>query len=481
MSDITNTNEQSDIHNTADAVTPQNAAVTAPNTETANNAAQTSNANTASTDARAQTPQGAPESTNTTAQTQPHATDTTTAAPAVDAVITTTAPAAHDAQPQTATGAYTNQPIMAQSAGAAYNTASDNGSSANAQSHTTAAPKKKAKTNGKTVFAAIVVIALLCGVYTTVNTALGKDTAPSFGFTESPTFNYGFWGKNTEVQSVVGTFTDDYIAEIAIKGTIEELNSTYDQQWLLDTIEELSNDDKNCGIMLFIESPGGAVYQADDLYRALKQYQDGGKPVWAYLGSIAASGGYYVACSAETILSNRNTLTGSIGVLYGPSIDLTELMQKYGVKMTTFKAGKNKNMLNIDSPVTDEQAHIMQSVVDEAYEQFAGIVAESRNLPIEDVYKIADGRIYTANQAYANGLIDGIYTYEDAKDQMITELYGEDAYMDFQVIEKAQKQTLYDYLMDTSMRFTGNGASAEDVLLQKARSFPKGPAYFYPF
>ena len=109
------------------------------------------------------------------------------------------------------------------------------------------------------------------------------------------------------------------------------------------------------------------------------------KTLWAYLGSVAASGGYYIACSTENIIANRNTLTGSIGVIAGQSVDLSEFMTKHGIKMTTFTAGKNKNMLNIDQPVTPEQKEIMQSVADECYEQFTQIVADGRKLPIETV------------------------------------------------------------------------------------------------
>ena len=168
----------------------------------------------------------------------------------------------------------------------------------------------------------------------------------------------------------VAISTAPHIAVLHIEGVIEELNDTYDQVWLINTIRSLKESSQNKGILLYIDSPGGGVYESDEVYLELMDYKTSGKPVWAYLGPMAASGGYYIASAADHITANRNTLTGSIGVIAGESVDLSELMEKYGIRITTFTAGANKNMLNINSPVTPEHAQIMQSIADEAYEQF---------------------------------------------------------------------------------------------------------------
>ena len=175
-------------------------------------------------------------------------------------------------------------------------------------------------------------------------------------------------------------------------------------------------------MVLYIDSPGGSVYQADQVYFALKEYKASGKALEVYMGPLAASGGYYIACAADEIWANRNTLTGSIGVIAGQSFDMTEFLKNLGIKSETIHAGKNKNMMNYNEEFTDEQRQIMQSIADECYEQFCKIVAEERGLTIEKVHELADGRIYSANQAFSNGLIDNIGTLDKAVDNLTTKL-----------------------------------------------------------
>ncbi|ERJ93296.1 signal peptide peptidase SppA [Treponema lecithinolyticum] len=278
---------------------------------------------------------------------------------------------------------------------------------------------------------------------------------------------------------------EDYIAVLYIEGVIEEQNTTYNQQWLLNTIEKLTDDDRNCGIVLFINSPGGGVYQSDEVYAALQNYKHRtDNQVWAYMGSLAASGGYYIACAADIIYANRNTLTGSIGVISSSSVDLTELMAKHGIKMTTITAGKNKNMLNINSPLTEEQRAVMQSIADEAYDQFTGIVAESRKMDIKKVRRLADGRIYTAQQAKNNGLIDYIDYYENAIDN-ITDLFEQN--VSIEEFRVPQKRTFQDYLYQAAA-FAGFKAKPAEAQLidafRKASGLPENlplPAYYFCF
>lgn len=216
-----------------------------------------------------------------------------------------------------------------------------------------------------------------------------------------------------------------YVAVIHITGVISEENKTYNQKWLLKKIKKCREDAFNSAILLKIDSPGGTVYESDEAYLALMEYKaNTNRPVYAFFGSLAASGGYYIGCSADTIFANRNTLTGSIGVIAGQSLDATGLLDKLGLKMTTITAGRNKNMGNYNAPLTEEQRQIMQSIADEAYEQFTGIVADSRKMDISDVKKLADGRIYTAAQAKDNGLVDKVCTLDIAKKTILMQLLG---------------------------------------------------------
>ncbi len=208
-----------------------------------------------------------------------------------------------------------------------------------------------------------------------------------------------------------------YIAKLFISGVIEEKNEDYCQKWLLEKIEELGEDKKNVALVLFINSPGGSVYESDEVYLAVKKYrEDTKRPVYAYFANLAASGGYYIGCSAQKIIANRNTLTGSIGVIANKFVDITEFLTKHGIKSETIHAGRNKIMGSLDVPVTDEQRAIMQSIADECYEQFTKIVAESRNMDIEKVKEIADGRVYSALQAKSNSLVDEVMTFDEAID-----------------------------------------------------------------
>lgn len=243
----------------------------------------------------------------------------------------------------------------------------------------------------------------------------------------------------------------DYVAQIFIEGVITASTRTYNQEWLLKTISELQSDSKNKGILLFLNTPGGGVYEADEVYLALLQYKtQTGRPVYAYLGPMAASGGYYIACAADKIIANRNTLTGSIGVIFGASMDATALLEKLGVKSETFHTGANKNMLNYNEPVTDEQRAIMQSISDEAYRQFTGIVAESRSLDIDAVYALADGRIYTASQAHSCGLVDEIGTHSEALYLMQTAVQNADIVIeDFRYEKEASLRAL---LLDSAFK-----------------------------
>lgn len=282
---------------------------------------------------------------------------------------------------------------------------------------------------------------------------------------------------------------DDYIAAVYIEGVIQDANESYNQEWLLDTISELTEDRKNRGIFLYINSPGGGVYQSDEIYLALEDYKHiTENPVWVYMGPLAASGGYYIACAADEIYANRNTLTGSIGVISATSVDLTELFARYGIKMTTVTAGKNKNMFNIDSPLTDEHRAIMQSIADEAYDQFTQIVAESRDMEIRDVRRLADGRIYTAAQAKNNGLIDYIDTYENTLDNMRNSFSDEEK-ISVEYFRFERKKNLYDYLYKASasvvnlLRF--KEAGIDNLLPESVRTvsgLPEKlplPAYYY--
>ncbi len=250
---------------------------------------------------------------------------------------------------------------------------------------------------------------------------------------------------------IAKSYKNEYIAAVYIEGTIQQAGQDYDQYWLLSTIEKLKKDDKNVGIALYINSPGGAVYQADEAYLALMDYKTSGKPIYVYQGPMAASGGYYISCAGDKIYANRNTLTGCIGVIFGSSYDLTGLFEKAGIKSETIHSGRNKNMFNYNEPVNAEQRAIMQSICDECYEQFVSIVAKCRLMNYYDAVQLSDGRLYTAKQALENGLVDKI----DSWDGMIDDFTESLDKPGIKVItfQKEKKKTVMDYMTGAAKNF----------------------------
>ena len=211
-------------------------------------------------------------------------------------------------------------------------------------------------------------------------------------------------------------FSGDYIGILEVNGVMgqEGYGEPYSQSYLLDHIDMMMADSYNRGMILSVNTPGGSVYDIDELYLKIMEYKEKtGRPVYTYMRDMAASGGYYIAAGTDKIYANRNTWTGSIGVTVGTFMDASEFLNKMGIKTVTITAGANKAMGSATEPMTEEQKAIFQGLVDDAYEQFTGIVAEGRDMEMEKVKKLADGRVYTAKQALENGLIDEIGTIED--------------------------------------------------------------------
>jgi protease IV len=335
---------------------------------------------------------------------------------------------------------------------------------------------KKSKRTGFIVFIIIVIIVAAAagiGIYESTNDGTNATGNPSL----LPSQKRSLF-KNAEP---LKKFQKQYIAALHIEGVIQDEGKTYNQEWLLTTITMLKNDENNRAVLLYINSPGGGVYQSDAVYLALLDYKKTGKEVYAYMGPLAASGGYYIACAADTIYANRNTLTGSIGVIAGQSVDMTGLLGKLGIKSETITAGKNKNMLNYNCPLTDEQRAIMQGVADEAYTQFTGIVSESRHMKLADVQKLADGRIYTAEQAQKNGLIDHIGAWDDAVSELALKISNPECKVTTYRYEKSEN--FLDFLSGAVTNVTGSKSLSNlglpEALAHEIQPDVPYPAYLY--
>jgi len=160
-------------------------------------------------------------------------------------------------------------------------------------------------------------------------------------------------------------------------------------------------------LIVRIDSPGGTVGDSQEIYSAIKRLKDKGCKVIASFGNISASGGVYIGVASDKIVANPGTITGSIGVIIRGN-NLSELLDKIGIKFETVKSGVFKDILSPDKPLSEEGRKLLQGLIDESYRQFTEAVAEGRNLPVEEVRKFADGRIFTGTQAKELGLVDEV-------------------------------------------------------------------------
>lgn len=166
-------------------------------------------------------------------------------------------------------------------------------------------------------------------------------------------------------------------------------------------------------ILFRVDSPGGGVVASQEIYEEVKKTRDGGKPVVVSMGSLAASGGYYVSCGASKIVANPGTLTGSIGVI-SQFMNFDTLMRKVGVGVNTIKSGRFKDAGNPFRTMSADDIAYFQQLMDVVHQQFIGVVASERKLDHDSVVAYADGRVFTGEQAYAMKLVDSLGTYEDA-------------------------------------------------------------------
>ena len=188
----------------------------------------------------------------------------------------------------------------------------------------------------------------------------------------------------------------------------------YDAAPTLAILDRVRRDDACKGVLLRVDSPGGAVGSSQEIYAALKALRDGGKPLAVSFGNVAASGGYYVSLAGEKIFSNPGTLTGSIGVIVQfPEVE--KLLEKVGVSLQTVKSGALKDVGNPARKASPDELAYLQRVIDDTHDQFVGDVAAARHLSPDSVRRLADGRVYTGRQALAVGLVDTLGGLDAAK------------------------------------------------------------------
>ncbi|HIA15030.1 MAG TPA: signal peptide peptidase SppA [Nitrospirales bacterium] len=211
--------------------------------------------------------------------------------------------------------------------------------------------------------------------------------------------------------------SENSIALIRIEGII------IDPHEVLQQIKHFADDSSIQAIVVRINSPGGAVVPSQEIYAALKRIRDDGeKTVVTSMGNMAASGGYYIASASNTILANPGTITGSIGVIMEMT-NVEELLAKVGIESVVVKSGLHKDLASPFRPLSVQSRTILQHVMDDVHDQFIHAVAEGREMGVEQVHALADGRIFTGRQALAVNLVDRLGTLQDAI-QLAADLAG---------------------------------------------------------
>jgi len=222
-------------------------------------------------------------------------------------------------------------------------------------------------------------------------------------------------------ETVIGGTGTDKILIIPLKGVITGQSSKklfLETPSIVDSVkqqlEQARNDNDVKAVILEINSPGGGITASDIIYKAVLEFkEETNKKVIVCMQDVAASGAYYISAAADKIMSHPTTITGSIGVIM-PLINIANLAEKYGIEDNSIKSGAMKSIGSPLKKMSDDERKVLYDIVDEMYTRFVNIIAVGRNMEIEDVRKLADGRIYTGKQALDNGLVDQLGYIDDA-------------------------------------------------------------------
>ncbi len=257
----------------------------------------------------------------------------------------------------------------------------------------------------------------------------------------------------------IGSASSGKVAVVDIEGIISGSRE------IIERLHTLRDDDKVKAVVLRIDSPGGTVGPAQEVHEELIKLQKT-KPVVSSMGSVAASGGYYIAVATQKIFANPGTITGSIGVLV-ESANFEELLDKVGLRSEVIKSEAYKDTLSPTRTMQADERALIQAVVDNIHTQFVKAVAEGRSLPIEKVLAIADGRILSGEQAREAGLVDELGNLYDAI-QAAAKLAGLEGKPDVLYPPK-KKPSLLEFLLETRLNTLFEqyrGMSAEYMMVR---------------
>jgi len=271
------------------------------------------------------------------------------------------------------------------------------------------------------------------------------------------------------------------IAVLSINGVIQDTGDAesffesplYNHRAFMEQLDYVKEADDVKAIILQVNSPGGGVVESAQIHDKIKEIQkETKKPVYVSMGSMAASGGYYVSAPADKIFASPETLTGSLGVIM-QGVNYAGLAEKYGVEFTTIKSGPYKDIMSPSRPMTEDERKILQSMIDNSYEGFVKVISEGRDMSVARVKEIADGRIYDGRQAKQLNLIDGFGYLEDVIDSVRKDQKLGDA----TVVKYTESMGFGSFFSMGAQKIMGE--DAEMAGLMKLLSQPNSPRLMY--
>ncbi|WP_431027525.1 signal peptide peptidase SppA [Lysinibacillus sp. LZ02] len=275
--------------------------------------------------------------------------------------------------------------------------------------------------------------------------------------------------------------TENRIALLEVNGTILDVGSgswweevEYDHQGFMSQLESILNDETVKGIVLSVNSPGGGVIESAEIHEKLVQIKEERQiPIYVSMDTYAASGGYYISAPADKIFAQKETITGSIGVIM-QAFNYEKLAEKVGIEFETIKSGAHKDMFGGSRASTEEELAMLQEIIDESYEDFVDVVEQGRGMTEAEVKKVADGRILGGTQAKRAGLVDEIGQLDDAVAMLRTDYGLEEA----ELFEYTTTDDSFGSLLGVKVS-SFFGPSQEEQLLKKILSTSNSPRMMY--
>lgn len=273
------------------------------------------------------------------------------------------------------------------------------------------------------------------------------------------------------------------IAVLELNGTIQDTGEVvsifasegYNHRSFMEKLEHVKEDDTVKSIIIRVNTPGGGVVESAEIHDKIVEIQEEAKkPVYISMGSMAASGGYYISAPAHKIYATPETLTGSLGVIM-QGYNFAGLAEKYGVEVVTIKSGPYKDIMSPTREMTEEEREILQTMINNSYEGFVNVIAEGRGMTNEQVKKIADGRIYDGRQAKELNLIDGFGYFEDVVEVVKKEQKLKDA----QVVSYTENFGFGSLFSMGAQRLMGEQQEISDLIHILSRSHSPRLMYLY--